>query len=60
MRVAIRPHIDEEWTYRSLLDKFGIADRYRLKQWLRKYKELGEFGLLEQRGRRKEYVDRCA
>ena len=39
------------------MEKFGIADRHRLKVWMRKYKELGEFGLRDQRGRRKEYID---
>ncbi len=28
-----------------------------MKEWMRKYKELGEFGLMDQRGRRKEYMD---
>ncbi|KJD43300.1 helix-turn-helix domain-containing protein [Paenibacillus terrae] len=54
---AIRLHLEEGWRYRRLMEKFGIADRHRLKQWMRKYKELGEFGLLDQRGRRKEYID---
>ncbi|KJD43827.1 transposase [Paenibacillus sp. RC73] len=54
---AIRLHIEEGWTYRKLMEKFGIADRHRLKEWMRKYKELGEFGLMDQRGRRKEYMD---
>ncbi|MGG4186342.1 helix-turn-helix domain-containing protein, partial [Paenibacillus jamilae] len=53
---AIRLHIEEGWTYRKLMEKFGIADRHRLKEWMRKYKELGEFGLMDQRGRRKEYM----
>ncbi|MHB0879580.1 helix-turn-helix domain-containing protein [Paenibacillus sp. SEL1] len=54
---AIRLHIEEGWTYRRLMEKFGIADRHRLKEWMRKYKQLGEFGLMDQRGRRKEYID---
>ncbi|WP_245700332.1 helix-turn-helix domain-containing protein [Paenibacillus glacialis] len=29
----------------------------RVKKWMRKYRELGEFGLLDQRGRREEYID---
>ncbi|KAF6574562.1 hypothetical protein NYE46_10170 [Listeria sp. FSL L8-0308] len=26
---AIRLHIEEGWTYRRLMEKFGIADRHR-------------------------------
>lgn len=55
---AIRLHIVEGWTYRKIMEKFGITDRHRLKAWMRKYRELGEFGLVDQRGRREEYVDR--
>ncbi|AHD04405.1 hypothetical protein ABNB59_18150 [Paenibacillus larvae] len=28
-----------------------------MKKWMRKYREKGEFGLLDQRGRRQEYID---
>ncbi|MEX3620737.1 hypothetical protein [Paenibacillus glucanolyticus] len=28
-----------------------------MKRWMRKYREQGEFGLLDRRGRRKEYLD---
>ncbi|MGY5341766.1 hypothetical protein ACXFAU_04840 [Paenibacillus glucanolyticus] len=28
----------------------------RVKKWMRKYRELGEFGLLDGRGRRKQYM----
>lgn len=55
---AIRLHLEEGWTYRRIMEKFGIADRHRLKVWMRKYKELGQFGLMDQRGRREEYVDK--
>lgn len=54
---AIRLHMVEGWTYRKILEKFGITDRHRLKAWMRKYRELGEFGLVDQRGRREQYVD---
>ncbi|WP_127593964.1 helix-turn-helix domain-containing protein [Paenibacillus lautus] len=54
---AVRLHLVEGWTYRKIMERFGIADRHRLKVWMRKYKELGEFGLVDQRGRRKEYID---
>lgn len=54
---AIRLHLVEGWTYRRIMDKFGITDRHRLKNWMKKYKESGEFGLIDHRGRREEYVD---
>jgi len=28
-----------------------------MKKWMRKYREKGEFGLLDQRGRLQEYID---
>ncbi|MEV2909303.1 hypothetical protein [Paenibacillus larvae] len=28
-----------------------------MKKWMRKYREKSEFGLLDQRGRRQEYID---
>ncbi|WP_152560634.1 hypothetical protein [Paenibacillus polymyxa] len=40
------------------MKKFGMADRHRLKEWMRKYKELGEFGLMDKRERLKEYIDK--
>jgi transposase-like protein len=45
---AVRLHIEEKWTYRKITEHLGIQDKYR---------ELGEFGLLDQRGRREEYLD---
>ncbi|WP_225229445.1 transposase [Paenibacillus gallinarum] len=54
---AIRLHVEEQWTYRQISDHLGIHDQDRMKCWMRKYREQGEFGLLDQRGRRKEYLD---
>lgn len=54
---AIRLHVEEKWTYRQITEHLGIQDKDRVKKWVRKYRELGEFGLLDQRGRRKEYMD---
>ncbi|HEY2492778.1 MAG TPA: transposase [Paenibacillus sp.] len=54
---AVRLHVVGGWTYRKIMEKFGITDRHRLKAWMRKYRELGEFGLMDQRGRREEYID---
>lgn len=54
---AIRLHVVEGWTYRRIMEKFGITDRHRLKAWMKKYKEHGQYGLIDQRGKREEYVD---
>ena len=54
---AIRLHVEERWTYRKITEHFEIHDQGRVKKWMKKYRELGEFGLLDQRGRRKEYID---
>lgn len=51
---AIRLRLVEGWTYRKIMEKFGITDRHRLKAWMRKYRELG---LIDQRGLREEYMD---
>lgn len=44
-------------TYRQVTEQLGIRDKDRLKVWMRKYRQLGEYGLLDQRGRREEYRD---
>jgi transposase-like protein len=44
-------------TYRQVAEELGIPDKDRVKVWMRKYKQLGEYGLLDQRGRREEYID---
>lgn len=54
---AVRLHIEDKWTYRQITEHFGIQDKDRVKRWTRKYKQLGEFGLLDQRGRREAYID---
>lgn len=54
---AIKLHIEEGWTYRRIMEHLDLPDRHLLKVWMRKYKQLGEFGLIDQRGRREEYID---
>jgi transposase len=54
---AIRLHMEEGWTYRKITEHYGIQDKDRIKKWMRKYKQLGEYGLMDQRGRPKEYID---
>ena len=41
----------------KIVEELGIQDVGRLKIWMRKYREQGDFGLMEHRGRRKEYKD---
>ncbi|WP_458123271.1 helix-turn-helix domain-containing protein [Paenibacillus sp. Z3-2] len=54
---AIHLHLVEGWTYHRIMEKFGMTDRHLLKAWMKKYKESGEFGLIDHRGRRETYVD---
>ncbi|WP_315372148.1 transposase [Paenibacillus xylanexedens] len=54
---AIRLHTVEGWTYRKINEHLGIHDPGRMKRWMRKHREQGEFGLMDQRGRRNEYLD---
>jgi transposase len=54
---AIRLHVEEKWTYRQITEHLGIQDKDRVKKWMRKFRRLGEYGLLDQRGRREKYID---
>ncbi|WP_246281359.1 helix-turn-helix domain-containing protein [Saccharibacillus qingshengii] len=54
---AIRLHVEEKWTHRQITDHLHIHDVDRVRKWMQKYRKQGEFGLLDQRGRREEYVD---
>ncbi|MFD2368754.1 hypothetical protein ACFSO0_01880 [Brevibacillus sp. GCM10020057] len=47
--MAIKGHIEEKWTYRQITEHFHIQDKDRVKKWMRTYKQLGKFGLLDQR-----------
>jgi len=44
-------------TKQKVAAALGISDVGRLKVWMKRYRELGDFGLLDNRGRRKEYID---
>ena len=44
-------------TKKAIAEKLGIDDVDRIKVWMRKYRKKGEYGLLDQRGRRDEYID---
>ncbi|GAB6928079.1 hypothetical protein JCM10914A_20620 [Paenibacillus sp. JCM 10914] len=54
---GVRLHVIEGWTYRKINEHLGINDPQRMKKWMRKYREQGEFGLMDQRGRREVYSD---
>jgi transposase len=44
-------------TKRQIMEELGIEDEGQIKIWMRKYKQLGEYGLMDSRGRREEYID---
>jgi hypothetical protein len=44
-------------TKAAVAKELGIKDIGRLKVWMRKFNQQGEFGLVDTRGRRKQYVD---
>jgi transposase-like protein len=44
-------------TVGKIAEELGIVDVGRVKTWMRRYKQMGEFGLTDTRGKRKEYVD---
>ncbi|TKI54557.1 helix-turn-helix domain-containing protein [Brevibacillus antibioticus] len=45
-------------TKQQVADELGIVDVQRLKVWMRQFRLYGDFGLMDHRGRRKEYVDK--
>lgn len=54
---AIRLHLEEKWTYRQINEHLGVHDKDRMNRWMRKYPDQGEFGLVDQRGRRTDYLN---
>lgn len=54
---AVRLHEEDKWTYRQITEKYGIQDKDRVRKWVYKFRKQGEYGLLDNRGRREEYVD---
>jgi len=44
-------------TKKQVAEKLGIEDLGRLKVWMSKYRDKGDFGLMDHRGRRKDYID---
>ncbi|MFC5652919.1 helix-turn-helix domain-containing protein [Paenibacillus solisilvae] len=44
-------------TKQKVAEELGIVDVDRLKVWMRRYRQMGDFGLTDNRGRRKQYTD---
>lgn len=44
-------------TKAKIAEELGIVDIGRLKVWMRRYNQMGDFGLTDSRGRRNEYID---
>lgn len=44
-------------TKQKVAEVLGIVDIDRLKVWMRQYKQMGDFGLVDHRGKRKQYID---
>ena len=47
---AICLHIEESWTHKQIVEHLEIQDKDRLKKWMKKYRQQGEFGLLDRHG----------
>lgn len=45
-------------TKREIIKELGIEDEGQIKKWMRKYKQLGEYRLMDNRGRRMQDVQR--
>lgn len=44
-------------TKQKVAEVLGIVDIDRLKVWMRRYKQMGDYGLMDHRGKRKQYID---
>jgi transposase len=44
-------------TKQKVAEELGIADIGRLKVWMRRYNQMGEFGLVDHRGKPEQYID---
>lgn len=42
---------------KKVAEALGIIDVDRLKIWMRRYKQMGDFGLMESRRKKQQYVD---
>ncbi|WP_040953173.1 helix-turn-helix domain-containing protein [Gorillibacterium massiliense] len=44
-------------TKQKVAEALGIEDIGRLKIWMRRFKQMGDYGLMDHRGKRKKYID---
>ncbi len=44
-------------TIKKVAEELGIVDIGRLKVWMRRYKQMGDFGLMDHRGKREQYIN---
>ena len=44
-------------TKQKVAEVLGIVDLDRLKVWMRRFKQMGDFGLMDHRGKPKQYID---
>ncbi len=44
-------------TKKKVAEALGIEDVGRLKVWMSRYRQMGDFGLLDHRGKREHYID---
>lgn len=44
-------------TKQKVAEVLGIEDIGRLKVWMRRFKQMGVYGLMDHRGKRKQYID---
>ena len=44
-------------TKRQIAEILGIVDVDSIKVWTRRYKQMGDYGFVDHRGKRKQYID---
>ncbi|WP_064203460.1 helix-turn-helix domain-containing protein [Brevibacillus brevis] len=47
---AVRLHVEEGWSYRKIAEHLGVQDKYRVRTWMRKYRENGDASFKDGRG----------
>jgi transposase len=48
--MAVRLHVEKGWSYSEITAYFNIHDPYRVKIWIRKYRERGQSAFEYRRG----------
>ena len=56
---AVKMYLEEGLPEHQIADTIGIVDKDRVRKWARKYRQQGEAGLIDRRGRKpgKEDLD---